>query len=132
VTTTCTLCNVTKPDDRTLRDHVLNVHPDDHCRLYHQQPCQQDRRERYMAAVQQAGDTAYGNRPFYEAIVDAVMAVADAEIPTLLRALADMAEDLRQFEPANGPRKAAQISENVGVLRVAAVLRQLADGTTPA
>lgn len=38
-----------------------------------------DRRERYAAAIRAAGDTAYGNRPFYEAIADAVIALADAE-----------------------------------------------------
>ncbi|NUP15464.1 MAG: hypothetical protein HOZ81_05040 [Streptomyces sp.] len=40
---------------------------------------QTERRDRYAAAVRQAGDTAYGNRPFNDAITDAVMAVADAE-----------------------------------------------------
>lgn len=38
-----------------------------------------DRRERYAAAIRAAGDTAYGNHPFYEAITDAVIALADAE-----------------------------------------------------
>ncbi|MFE5037091.1 hypothetical protein [Streptomyces sp. NPDC056683] len=31
----CTLCDVVKPDVWALRDHVMNVHPDDYCRLYH-------------------------------------------------------------------------------------------------
>ncbi|MGW4250472.1 hypothetical protein [Streptomyces californicus] len=43
-----------------------------------------------------------------------------------LREAADIAEGLRQFDPAYGARKAAQISENVGVLRVADALRRLA------
>jgi hypothetical protein len=128
----CTLCDVVKPDERALRDHVLNVHPDDHCRLYHQQPCQQDRRERYMAALLQADPYALVQlREDRARFADAVMAVADAELPAILRAIADMAEGLRQFEPATGARKAAQVSENVGVLRVAEWLRALADGTQP-
>jgi hypothetical protein len=46
---------------------------------------QTDRRETYMQAIRAAGDTAYGNAPFYEAITDAVMAVADAEQTELRR-----------------------------------------------
>ncbi|WP_399554216.1 hypothetical protein OG582_40540 (plasmid) [Streptomyces anulatus] len=44
-----------------------------------------------------------------------------------LRDAADIAESLREFTPAYGARKAAQISENVGILRVAGHLRRLAD-----
>ena len=36
-------------------------------------------------------------------------------------------ESLRQFEPATGARKAAQVSENVGILRIATELRRAAD-----
>jgi hypothetical protein len=123
----CSLCDVVKPDAAALRDHVLNVHPDEHCGLYHQQPCQQDRRERYMAALLAADPYALVERRDDRArFADAVMAVADAEIPAVLRAVADMAEDLRQFEPATGARKSAQTSENLGVLRVAEWLRNLA------
>jgi hypothetical protein len=43
-----------------------------------------------------------------------------------LREAADIAESLRQFEPAYGARKSAQVSENVGILRVADKLRRLA------
>jgi hypothetical protein len=43
------------------------------------------RRERYATAIRTAGDTAYGNRPFNEAITDAVLAVADAEQAELRR-----------------------------------------------
>ncbi|CAM5591229.1 hypothetical protein [Streptomyces purpurascens] len=124
----CSLCDVVKPDAAALRDHVLNVHPDEHCGLYHQQPCQHDRRERYMAALLEADPYALVERRDDRArLADAVMAVADAEIPAILRAVADMAEDLRQFEPATGARKSAQVSENVGVLRVAEWLRRTAD-----
>jgi hypothetical protein len=127
--TACTLCDTVKPDNRALRDHVLNVHPDQHCGLYHQQPCQHDRRERYMAALLEADTYAQLERRDDRArLADAVIAVADAEVPTAFRVAADIAESLRQFEPATGARKAAQISENVGILRVAAALRQLADG----
>lgn len=124
----CSLCDVVKPDERTLRDHVLNVHPDEHCAMYHQQPCQQERRERYMAALLEADPYALVQlRDDRARFADAVMAVADAEIPAVLRAVADMAESLRQFEPATGPRKSAQVSENVGVLRVVEWLRRIAD-----
>jgi hypothetical protein len=127
-TSPCTLCDVTKPDAHALRDHVLNVHPDDHCRLYHQQPCQQDRRERYMAALLEADPYALvERRDDRTRFADAVMAVADAEFPTVLRLAADVAESLRQFEPATGARKSAQVSENVGILRVADELRRMAD-----
>lgn len=46
----------------------------------------------------------------------------------VLREAADLAESLRQFEPAFGARKSAQVSENVGILRVAEELRRLAAG----
>lgn len=128
----CALCDVVKPDERALRDHVLNVHPDDHCGIYHQQPCQQDRHERYMTALLEADPYALVERRDDRArLAAAVMAVADAEIPAVLRATADMAESLRQFEPATGARKAAQVSENVGILRVADWLRQLANEMQP-
>lgn len=124
----CTLCDTVKPDAAALKDHVLNVHPDEHCGIYHQQPCQFDRRERYMDALAAADPYALVQRRDDRArLADAVMAVADAEFPALLRILADMAETLRQFDPATGPRKAAQISENLGVLRVAEALRRMAD-----
>ncbi|MFF8406937.1 hypothetical protein ACF06P_35580 [Streptomyces sp. NPDC015684] len=45
----------------------------------------------------------------------------------VLREAVSIAESLRQFDPAFGARKAAQISENVGVLRVAEELRRRAD-----
>jgi hypothetical protein len=48
------------------------------------------------------------------------------------REAADLAENLRQFEHATGPRKDAQISENVGILRVADALRAKADEVHPA
>lgn len=45
----------------------------------------------------------------------------------ILREAADIAVGLRQFDPAYGARKSAQISENVGILRVAEALRRRAD-----
>jgi hypothetical protein len=45
----------------------------------------------------------------------------------VLREAAEKAESLRQFTKACGARKAAQISENVGILRVAEELRRMAD-----
>lgn len=45
----------------------------------------------------------------------------------VLRETADHAESLRQFDPVYGARKGAQISENLGILRVADSLRRMAD-----
>jgi hypothetical protein len=45
----------------------------------------------------------------------------------ILREAADVAESQRQFKPATGARWSAQVSENVGILRVAEELRRLAD-----
>lgn len=45
----------------------------------------------------------------------------------VLRGIADHAESLRQFEHATGARASAQVSENLGILRVADDLRRLAD-----
>ncbi|MEU0665702.1 hypothetical protein ABZ508_26450 [Streptomyces lavendulocolor] len=58
---------------------------------------------------------------------DRFEAAADAYRAEVLREAADVAETLRQFDPAFGARKSAQISENVGVLRVADELRRLAE-----
>ncbi|WP_199888837.1 hypothetical protein, partial [Streptomyces badius] len=52
---------------------------------------------------------------------------APADRAAVLREAADIAESLREFTPAYGARKSAQISENVGVLRVADHFRALAD-----
>lgn len=87
----CTLCDATKPNANALQDHVLNVHPDQHCALYHQQPCQHDRRERYMTALLEADTYAQLERRDDRArFANAVMAVADAEIPAVLRLAADV------------------------------------------
>ncbi|MER5750663.1 hypothetical protein [Streptomyces sp. NPDC002088] len=48
-------------------------------------PQADERRDRYAQALREAGDTAYGNSPFYEAITNAVIAVADAEQAELRR-----------------------------------------------
>ncbi|MDX2732822.1 hypothetical protein [Streptomyces sp. PA03-2a] len=50
----------------------------------------------------------------------------DAYRAKVLAEAADRAESLRQFEPAFGARKSAQISENVGILRVVDDLRRAA------
>ncbi|MEU8537117.1 hypothetical protein [Streptomyces parvulus] len=54
---------------------------------------------------------------------------APVDRAAVLREAADIAEAQRQFEPAYGARKSAQISENVGILRVADELRRVADET---
>lgn len=68
-------------------------------------------------------------RDTYLARADAVLAVMSerADRATLLREAADIAESLRQFETASGARKSAQVSENVGILRVVGELRRKAN-----
>jgi hypothetical protein len=102
----CTLCDVAKPDAPALRDHVLNVHPDEFCGIYHQQPCEHDRRERYMAALLDADPYALIERRDDRArFADAVMAVADAEVPIVLRMAADViANHPPRRPPARRPR----------------------------
>lgn len=48
------------------------------------------RQKLYEDAVRTAGDTAYGNGPFYETIAKAVVAVADAEQALLLARIAEV------------------------------------------
>ncbi|MEW9521859.1 hypothetical protein [Streptomyces tubercidicus] len=57
----------------------------------------------------------------------ALLAAFRAEV---LREAAEVAESLRQFEPAFGARESAQVSENLGVLRVADKLRSMASTRT--
>ncbi|SEC03151.1 hypothetical protein SAMN04490357_1007 [Streptomyces misionensis] len=57
--------------------------------------------------------------------IAAVLPAPDQRAAVLLEA-AEVAESLRQFERCTGPRAAAQVSENVGILRVAEALRRLA------
>lgn len=56
-----------------------------------------------------------------------VAVVLEKHRAEVLREAADHAEALRQFSPAFGARKPAQVSENVGILRVAESLRRMAD-----
>lgn len=53
-------------------------------------------------------------------------ALLDAYRAEVLAEAADRAEELRQFDASWGARKSAQVSENVGVLRVADELRRMA------
>ncbi|WP_393075162.1 hypothetical protein [Streptomyces sp. LN704] len=71
-------------------------------------------------------------RAAWYAHADAVLAVlpATADQAAILREAADVAESLRQFEPATGARWSAQVSENVGILRVADELRRMADAVS--
>jgi hypothetical protein len=59
-------------------------------------------------------------------VAPAVVPSAPADRSAILREAADIAEGLRQFEPATGARKSAQVSENVGILRVIEELRRMA------
>ncbi|MEU4168899.1 hypothetical protein AB0F46_18730 [Streptomyces sp. NPDC026665] len=73
-----------------------------------------------------------GQRP-QDAIRDAVLVELPAgdDRAAILREAADVAESLRQFEPATGARWSAQVSENVGILRVAGELRRRAAASSP-
>jgi hypothetical protein len=73
----------------------------------------------------------YGVDSETDGFVDAVLSVLPASVDRAdaLRWAADFAESLRQFERCTGPRRAAQTSENVGILRVAAELRRVAAET---
>jgi hypothetical protein len=97
----CPVCDVVKPDAAVLRDHVLNVHPEDHCGLYHRQPCEHGRRERYMTALLAADPYALVERREDRArLANAVMDEADAEIPAVLRAVADLIDSNSQISAA--------------------------------
>jgi hypothetical protein len=80
-------------------------------------------------------DAELFDEPGRERIRDWIKWISEtvAALPTdrtaVLREAADIAESLRQFEPATGARWSAQVSENVGILRVAAELRRLAAGS---
>lgn len=97
----CRLCDVVKPDAAVLRDHVLNVHPEEHCGLYHRQPCEHDRRERYMTALLAADPYALvERREDRTRLANAVMEEADAEIPAVLRAIADLIDSNSRISAA--------------------------------
>lgn len=65
--------------------------------------------------------------PTFAAALDAYAAEVAATARTAaLREAADVAESLREFEHATGARKSAQVSENVGIIRVADKLRRMA------
>lgn len=63
------------------------------------------RQKLYEDAVRTAGDTAYGNGPFYETIAKAVVAVADAEQALLLARIAEL--ETAPSSRAAGLREAA-------------------------
>lgn len=63
----------------------------------------------------------------YRDYVTALRAAGWAPRSEVLNEAADVAESLRQFERVTGSRGAAQVSENVGVLRVADELRRRAN-----
>lgn len=67
----------------------------------------------------------------YEEYVKALRRAGWTSRAEVLREAAATAESLRQFNHAIGARKSAQVSENVGILRVADELRRMADEATP-
>lgn len=64
-----------------------------------------------------------------ERAAELAVRTAPVDRTAVLREVANIAESLRQFDPATGARKSAQVSENVGILRVAEELRRLAAET---
>lgn len=69
-----------------------------------------ERRERYAAAVRSAGDTAYGRQPFYDAIADAAMAVADVDVAAVQAELNGTLR--REHERANQAQQRADDYED--------------------
>jgi hypothetical protein len=132
----CTLCGAVKPDSHALQDHVLNVHPDEFCGLYHGQPCQHGRRERYMAALLDADVYARLERRDDRArFADAVMAIADAEIAAALRTAADLIDSDSTISAAvhatAGLRRIADRAQYAGPSEKAAGLAPAALASAP-
>ncbi|WP_138964233.1 hypothetical protein [Streptomyces sp. YIM 121038] len=98
------------------------------------------RRDRYAAAIRTAGDAAYGNSPFYEAITRAVLAVADAEQADLRaerdqarQDLADSHDDLVTALAADPQAEWADLIRDVSQQRARiAELEQAAASSAPA
>lgn len=114
--------------DETLRDRAAEAIraaacPGDACPLPEEE-CVEQRIQ--PGAMEWGVLTEVSGRP--EWFADAVLSVLPTGGRAALLRAADIAESLRQFEPATGARKSAQVSENVGILRVAAELRRLAAG----
>lgn len=85
-------------------------------------------REDILLGLRAAEDATVGDMTAEE-VLSAYDRARRAEV---LAEAAGEAESLRQFEPAFGARKSAQISENIGVLRVADKLRRMAGEAAPA
>lgn len=91
-------------------------------------------RERYAAVICEAGDTAYGNRPFYAAITDAVIALAAADRAAVraetLREAADrytkLADENEAYDREQGGLDEKARLQHETVRDVAAGLRRLA------
>ncbi|MCX5522629.1 hypothetical protein OG342_07090 [Streptomyces bobili] len=90
-------------------------------------------RERIAQALADATGARWPAQAFLTE-ADAVLAVLPetTDRAAVLREAAAIAEGQRQFEPAYGARWAAQVSENLGCLRVADELRRLADAPAAA
>ncbi|MFC9686837.1 hypothetical protein [Streptomyces sp. NPDC056948] len=92
-------------------------------------------RDRIAEALREADTYAQlERRDDRERFADAVLAVLPPPVSRadVLREAAEVAEGLRQFESVTGARKSAQVSENIGILRVATELLRLADEEHPA
>jgi hypothetical protein len=88
------------------------------------------------AAARNAARIGSGIHPDTALTLAAEIRRLRAELATtrseVLRESAEIAESLRQFERTTGPRTAAQVSENVGILRVADELRSRAAAVSAA
>jgi mannitol-1-phosphate/altronate dehydrogenase len=84
--------------------------------------------QEYADAICEIAVLARGENPDrLIALVGAALRYIEANTRTkALAEAADRAKELRQFDAAWGARKSAQVSENVGVLRVADELRRMA------
>lgn len=51
----CSLCDVVKPNEYALRDHVLNVHPDEFCGVYHGPACRHEAQQPAPATTEESG-----------------------------------------------------------------------------
>lgn len=113
--------------EETEREHAAGIHT--HCGLTCEVDLPTEHLRNFIIAKGYPGTAGALDELLRRAATPAVAPTAPpaADRATLLRELADVAETLRQFEPAYGPRKDAQVSENVGVLRVADHFRRLAD-----
>lgn len=115
--------------EETERDHARGDHT--YCGVTCEVEMPTEQLRNFVVAKGYPGTTGALNELLRRARAEAAVAPL-ADRAAVLREAADIAESLRQFNHAIGARKAAQVSENVGILRVVDKLRRLADETPAA